>query len=75
MVKSTIIREKPAFLRQRQWEYILALQKHRGIRWMAAEELGVKENAVEKMLTLIRKKVKSAYRFKRTYGSLIERRR
>ena len=72
---STTNREKPDFLRQRQWEYILALERNNGVRWMAAEELGVKENAVEKMLTLVRKKVKSAYDFKRKYGKLIERRR
>ena len=68
-------RERPEFLSQRQFDYILALERRDGNRWQAAEDLGVRENAVEKMLTLIRKKMESAYAFKRKYGRLIERRR
>lgn len=68
-------KEKPLFLRPRQWEYILVLEKHRGVRWLAADELGVTENAVEKMLTLIRNKIDSAYAFKRKYRKLIARKR
>ena len=68
-------RERPAFLSQRQMEYVLALEARDGNRWLAAQDLGVRENAVEKMLTLIRQKVESAYAFKRKYGKLIERRR
>jgi hypothetical protein len=67
--------EKPLFLRPRQWEYILVLEKHGGNRMLAAYELGVTVNAVEKMLTLIRNKIESAYAFKRKYRKLIERKR
>jgi len=70
-----IDKERPAFLSQRQWEYVVMLEKHNGVRWVAARELGVKPNAVEKMLSLIRKKMESAYAFKRKYGKLIARQR
>lgn len=68
-------REKPAFLRPRQWEYILALEKAGGNRKIAAYELGVNVNAIDKMLTLIRKKIESAYDFNRKYRKLIKRQR
>ena len=71
----TTERKRPEFLSQRQWEYILALERRDGNRWQAAEDLGVRENAVEKTLTLIRKKVTSAHSFRRRYGTLIKRRR
>ncbi len=59
--------DKPAFLSTRQWEYALALKNRGGSRVLAAYDLGVKEHAVENMISVIRKKVKSARSFNRSY--------
>jgi len=64
--------EKPAFLTSREWEYVLALKKWEPRRKGAAQELGVTVHAIENKLTHIRKKMDSAYTFKRKYGKLIE---
>jgi len=66
---------KPAFLTSREWEYVLALKKWDGRRSGAAKDLGVTVHAIENKLTHIRKKMDSAYTFKRKYGKLIERQR
>lgn len=65
--------EKPAFLTSREWEYMKALRDRGGIRFLAAEDLGIREHAIENTLTRIRKKVESAYAFNRKHGKLIER--
>lgn len=67
--------EKPEFLTVREWEYIQSLEKHNGDIPYAAMDLGVSQSAVESCLSRVRKKMDSAYKFKRRYGKLIERRR
>jgi len=66
---------KPAFLTSREWEYVLALKKWDGRRGGAAQDLGVTIHAIENKLSHIRKKMESAYSFKRKYGKLIKRQR
>lgn len=75
LIPRTVRKDRPRFITSREYEYILALEKHKGDRGAAAAALGVQENAVEKTLTRIRKKVTSAHSFRRKYGKLIERRR
>jgi len=76
---STLVKSKkevkPAFLTSREWEYVLALKYWDGGRKAAAKTLGVTVHAIENKLMHIRKKMDSAYAFKRKYGKLIERRR
>lgn len=65
--------EKPAFLTSREWEYVRALEKRDGIRFLAAEDLGVREHAIENTLTRIRKKIESIRIFNKRHGKTIER--
>ena len=69
------------FLSKREHEVIEVVAKyHDGYvtdlgRKMAANELGINQSTVVSILSNIRKKVESAYRFKRRYGKVIERQR
>ena len=65
--------EKPAFLTTREWGYVQALEKRDGIRFLAAEDLGVREHAIENTLTRIRKKIESVHSFNKRHGKTIER--
>jgi predicted DNA-binding protein (UPF0251 family) len=66
---------RPAFLSEREWVCIQALEKHQGNQHYAALEMGVSNSAVQSSVSRIRKKMESAYKFKRIYGHLIERNR
>ena len=74
-MKVPTIEEKPAFLRTREWEYIIALIETDGDLDEAAEKLGVKKGAVYNKLSVIRLKVASAQAFNRKYKSVIARRK
>ena len=69
------------FLSKREHEVIKAVAKyHDGYvtdlgRKMAADELGIETSTVVSILSNIRKKVESAYRFKKKYRKVIERKR
>lgn len=65
---------KPYFLSVREWEVVKLLDKY-GAAFLVAEELGVTESTINSQLSNIRKKIDSAYSFKRKYGKLIARRR
>lgn len=69
------------FLSKREHEVIEAVAKfHDGYetslcRKMAANELGIDVSTVISILSNIRKKVESAYRFNKKYRKVIERKR
>lgn len=65
---------KPFFLSEREWVVIQLLEKY-GAPFLVAQELEVTESTINSQLSNIRKKVDSAYSFKRKYGKLIKRRR
>lgn len=62
------------FLSEGEWTIIKMLDEL-GHVWMVAQARGVTESTILSQLSNIRKKVDSAYKFKRRYGKLIERRR
>lgn len=66
---------KPYFLSKREWQVIQLLDEESGAVWLVAQALGVEESTIHSQLSNIRKKVDSAYKFKRRYGKLIERKR
>jgi len=69
------------FLSKREHEVIKAVAKyHEGYstdlgRGMAARDLGIDKSTVGSILSNIRKKVESAYRFNRRYKKILERKR
>lgn len=68
--------DKPTFLRQREWEYVLALYENGGDYRLAAHLLGVRPHAVENMVSKIRKKLDDATKFRRSkYMKYIKRKR
>lgn len=66
--------KKPYFLSKREWEVMQLLERLR-TPYHVAMELGVTESTINTQLSNIRKKVDSAYKFKRRYWKLLERKR
>ncbi len=71
------IKRDPAtiFLTKRQHEILEAVRKRDNIRWLAADDLGMTEQAIISSLSRVRLKLDAAIVVRKRYGKILKRQR